>query len=219
MSTLSQHLGLILNADSDPFQRTDIVGNFSTLDQYPGIFICTSTTRPTWTANNAGQNIFETDTRRIINWNGTGWHEIQATSPTWYGSIAPAATISGGNSVTYNVFSLTATRPGTLIVFMQTAFHQLGNHAFALGVIPQIDNANSGLFSPNTQAFQQLPNSSTDAGLWNDYRVTTCIGVRAVSAGTHQIGCSASAPSGIPSSAGQIANVGAVAMLVNSADT
>lgn len=219
MSTLSQHLGMTLNADSDPFQRTDIVGNFSILDQYPGAFICTSSSRPTWGANQAGQMILETDTRRIIHWNGSGWHEIQATAPGWYGSISPAATISGGNTVTYNIFSLTATRPGTLVVWIQSNIHTVSNRALGFGTVPQIDGANSALFGGSTQAYQQAPASQAGTGLFNDYRVTTCMGIRAVSAGTHTVGCVISVPSGVPASAGQINNVAAFAQLVNTTDT
>lgn len=50
--------------------------NFDTLDNNPGVFVCTSTTRPTgpWT----GRMIYETDSQLVRVWNGTEWARFEA---------------------------------------------------------------------------------------------------------------------------------------------
>ncbi len=49
--------------------------NADTLDAHPGIKSCTSTTRPAdpW----PGQVVFETDTSKLMLFDGSAWREIQ----------------------------------------------------------------------------------------------------------------------------------------------
>jgi hypothetical protein len=44
------------------FSLDDLSDNWEALDDHPGVYLCTSTTRPDWGADNAGQLIFEGDT-------------------------------------------------------------------------------------------------------------------------------------------------------------
>lgn len=73
MSSLTTRLALKRPDGTDPFLRTDFVNNWNKLDQYPGIFICTSGTRPTWGDGQIGMAIYETDTKREYKWDGAAW--------------------------------------------------------------------------------------------------------------------------------------------------
>ena len=75
MSTRTTKMNLVSNSGSDSFLLQDFATNWNTLDSAPGIYICTSQTRPTWGSNQAGRAIVETDTFRNLIWNGGNWQE------------------------------------------------------------------------------------------------------------------------------------------------
>lgn len=192
MSTLSQHLGLILNDPSDPFKRTDQVGNWQKLDQYPGTFICTSTTRPSWAAAQAGLSIYETDTRRTVKWTGSAWHEGQTASPTWTGSIAPAVSLATNQTVTYTIGTLTTLRAATLEVKLivegrQNRFPNQGTSALGFTVYPLIDGANASI-NTSAQGFYSQWTETSSSGSYNDYRQIPALGLKSVAAGSHSVG-------------------------------
>lgn len=71
MSTNSARLALIKNTTADPYRVSDYTANWEKLDQHPGRFICTSTTRPaTWGAPQEGMHIYEKDTKLSWVWTG-----------------------------------------------------------------------------------------------------------------------------------------------------
>lgn len=74
MSSLSTRLALKRPDGTDPFLRLDFVNNWNKLDQYPGTFVCTSGTRPSWGDAQIGMNIYETDTKREYRWTGADWY-------------------------------------------------------------------------------------------------------------------------------------------------
>jgi hypothetical protein len=88
MATSTPRLALTKPAGTDLVSLADINANYDKLDTNAGIFLCTSVTRPG--TPYSGQLIFETDTRRILQWSGTSWvnHSIgvlvctTATRPT-----------------------------------------------------------------------------------------------------------------------------------------
>lgn len=111
MSSLSSRLELIINTDADPFVTEDFAANSEILDDHPGIFICTSGTRPTWDVAQNGMSIFETDTNLIWHWDGSAWERLvpkgyvdgdevtsdQSTSSTSYvTAIQVTASIAAG---------------------------------------------------------------------------------------------------------------------------
>lgn len=74
MPVLSTRLGLKRPVGADPFLTQDYYDNLTLLDDYPGVFICTSGSRPAgWGAAHSGMRIFETDTELLWRWNGTAW--------------------------------------------------------------------------------------------------------------------------------------------------
>lgn len=66
-------MGLLVPDTSDPFVTADIAANWSKLDAYPGVFICTSGTRPTWALAQKGLSISEKDTGLRWQWDGTAF--------------------------------------------------------------------------------------------------------------------------------------------------
>lgn len=86
MPSFSPNLGLYIFSDSDTFNLTQYDDNWSILDDYPGNYICASTTRPgsnggpgiggtpaAWGAAQKGQKIVETDTGLTWSWSGTAF--------------------------------------------------------------------------------------------------------------------------------------------------
>lgn len=73
MSTQSPRLGLIKPERPDLFSTADIAANWAKVDQYPGVYVCTSSTRPSWSTAQAGMCIREADTQLEWLWTGTAW--------------------------------------------------------------------------------------------------------------------------------------------------
>lgn len=73
MSSLTARIGLIKPSTADAFSTADIANNWGKVDQYPGSFICTSTTRPAWGAAQIGMGIVESDTGLVWRWTGNAF--------------------------------------------------------------------------------------------------------------------------------------------------
>lgn len=80
MTTPSPRMGLALPSQADRFNTADIRSNWEKLDEAPGSFICTSTTRPSWTVAQTGRKIFETNTGLEWVWTGTTWLRLTGGS-------------------------------------------------------------------------------------------------------------------------------------------
>ena len=89
MASQSRNLGLIVPTTVDDFSTADIAQNWETIDESPGTYICTSTTRPTFTASQPGRFIYEKDTDLEWVWTGTEWRRsspkgmLKKTDGTW----------------------------------------------------------------------------------------------------------------------------------------
>lgn len=77
MFSLSARLGLKRPLDSHGFSRSEHFDNLSLIDQHPGLFICTSDSRPTWGTPHAGMRIWELDTN--LEWRWTGSQFVRVT--------------------------------------------------------------------------------------------------------------------------------------------
>ena len=73
MPTPSTRMGLRVPATTDRFSTADVAYNWQQLDKYPGIYVCTSGTRPVWGANQAGMVILESNTGLPWEWDGTNF--------------------------------------------------------------------------------------------------------------------------------------------------
>lgn len=76
MPSFTDRLNLMRHTLADRFRVQDYANNWARLDQHPGVFICTSGTRPTWGARQEGMCIFETDTQLIWHWSGSEWERL-----------------------------------------------------------------------------------------------------------------------------------------------
>ena len=188
MSTTSQHLGLKIPDGSDPFLRTDFVQNYTTLDSYPGVFICTSTTRPSWGASQNGMMILETDTRRNILWNGTTWKEMLTSPALWYGTVRIGSWLAHSTSLSNTVGTFTTHRPGALFTIATTevAMPIAGNidaniRCTVDGVQVNFDGSSYGEYVHTN--WPGTPNT----GVSHSTTITS-IGYRNVSSGSHSMG-------------------------------
>lgn len=219
MSTTSQHMGIKIPDGSDPFVRTDFVTNYNTLDKYPGNFICTSTTRPTWGPGQTGMCITETDTRRTMLWTGTTWREMLYGPAVWWGSTRPQVLLGYGTMATYVVGTFTVNRPGSLFGITTTEHALPCRGRIGATTRLMLDGADANFDGPNQNGEYvetNFPDTSTfGTNRW--YQTVTSIGVRNISAGTHSIGIRVTTSS---SGTGQIkvTSVRAMAMFVNGTD-
>lgn len=112
MTTLSPKLGLVLPYGPDAFSTTDIRNNWSQIDTAPGSYICTSSTRPTWTTAQAGRKIMESNTGLDWWWDGAAWKRLTPSGLLLTTSGAPAIalrnTVFSTTSSTYVVVTSVA---------------------------------------------------------------------------------------------------------------
>lgn len=74
MPSQTSRLQLLRHAIADRFRVSDYTFNWNKIDQFPGVFICTSATRPnSWSNAQEGMSIFETDTGLVWHWNGSSF--------------------------------------------------------------------------------------------------------------------------------------------------
>lgn len=76
MPTPSAHLGLAVPNTSDPFSTADLADNWDRLDDFPGTYICDSTSHPAWGAAQQGMRILERNTGLEWRWDGAAFQRI-----------------------------------------------------------------------------------------------------------------------------------------------
>lgn len=118
MATYSTYLGLKLNALSDSFLLSDFVNNWTILDGSPGVFICTSSTRPTWTAQQAGRLIFMTDYEQLSFWNGSAWLDCRDAAPVFAAGAYLNTGIAHNTSASFTIINLTVPRTCSLVIVL-----------------------------------------------------------------------------------------------------
>lgn len=70
MTTTSDRLGIEKPTETDDFDVDELAENWQKVDDHPGVFICTSGSRPAWGAPHEGMLIYEQD--RDLYWSWTG---------------------------------------------------------------------------------------------------------------------------------------------------
>jgi hypothetical protein len=116
LATFSTYLGLKLNSATDPFLLSDFVGNWTILDGSPGIYVCTSSSRPAWTAAQAGRLIFMTDYACLSFWSGTAWQDCRDAAPVFAAGVFLNANIAKGTTGTYTLINLSTPRTCSLAI-------------------------------------------------------------------------------------------------------
>lgn len=104
MSLLTTRLGIKKPQDPDPFLVSDFQTNYDLIDSYPGVFVCTSGTKPAWGSSQAGQMIFCTDNKTVLAWTGSAWVSPLALPAAW--------NLFSGLNVTQTAGSPTASTTG-----------------------------------------------------------------------------------------------------------
>ena len=119
MPTPSTHLGINIVSGGENFSTAIYNANWNLLDQYPGIFLCTSSTRPTsWGGNQIGMVIFESDSRLYWQWNGSSFIRFKlkgllgTTRQTAPVSTASTWTPGGSTGLVTVVSQITIIPPG-----------------------------------------------------------------------------------------------------------
>lgn len=132
MPTPSARLGLLKPSTADPFVTADLARNWQKLDDYPGYYVCKSTTRPQWGAAQAGMLISETDTGLLWRWDGTTFNRVnptgmlKTTSGAW--ALAQRSTTFSTTSTTY-VVALSVNNvvvpPGRRTIMVTANWHKI----------------------------------------------------------------------------------------------
>lgn len=219
MPTSSPHLGLLKPTTSDSFVTQDIFNNWGKIDAAPGITICTSSTRPTWSTNQTGMRIFETDTGLEWWWSGTAWRRI--------GPAGLLKTTGGQPAITYQSSSVSNSDPTTFTVVVVaqnivvpdgmrplqiiatwktfTASHELGvgsifrsataNTGTVLGTWQMIDDPSGSHQGGTGASYSAYERSGLSAGTYSwsfQFRVAAYAGGGTAGIGTDGAGGSAS---------------------------
>lgn len=180
-------LGLTRPAGTDAFTRQMFVDAFDDLDTFPGVFVCTSTARPSWGAAQAGMLIQETDTGRIMRWTGTAWTIVEQYTRAYRITNGVNDTLSHGASPSaYSLGTVTLTRTATLNVLMSARIQKAASSAQQITLDPWIDNTTCGFGFDEGIYF---PDGVT--GTTNSYQISVPVyGARAsLAPGAHTISC------------------------------
>jgi hypothetical protein len=184
LATYSQYLGLKLNASTDPFQLSDFIANWGILDASPGIFVCTSASRPSWSSGQAGRLIFMTDIKQLSWFDGTNWNDLRDSSPVFGAGSVVSTSISANASPTFGVCTFVTPRPCALTIIMTGTYWAPSNVQQRLNQVPLLDGVQQPYGGFTGDATTLFGSSSHE-----DYRTVTSLAiVPTVSAGTHTIG-------------------------------
>lgn len=231
MSGSTPRLGLKTPVDSDPFLTVDFDNNYQLLDSYPGVFVCTSVTLPSWTTAQAGMPVFCTDTRTLLTWSGTAWQEPLVAPSAWNLFTSIATSVSSGSTTSFSLGSIASTRAGEALIVVQLNVQPFQSlYAVNLSFQPVVNGGTltgaSGYFAQYGQLYSGAgvgssavsPPGGSPIGL-------TCTGLVAVVAGANPVDLSvfyhaqpATGVGGGPPTAGLVSAVASLVM-VNSVDT
>ena len=185
MATFSTILGLKLNELSDPFQLSDFVGNWDILDASPGTFICTSVSRPSWGAPQAGRLIFMKDLKQLSYWTGTAWADLRDSVPIFAGGTFLSVKCNPGSTGTFNILTFTTPRPSALAFFASATYNYPNNKTQDIFQTVTFDGVAQFLgYREQLRMVATVGDNGAEAGL-NAASVGT---VTSVSAGQHKIG-------------------------------
>lgn len=186
MATFSNYLGLKLNQSTDPFLLSDFIANWDILDASPGIYICTSTTRPSWSSGQAGRLIFMTDLKQTSYWNGTSWQDLRDSVPMFVAGSYFNTSMSAGSSPQFTVCTFTTPRPCSLAIILSATYtcsNQRNQDAYQ-SIIFDGAKQNLGSFREQIRFSGNASDSGNSAGL----NATSLTVVPSVTAGTHTMG-------------------------------
>lgn len=186
MATFSTVLGLKLNAPSDPFQLSDFIQNWGILDASPGIFICTSTSRPSWSAAQSGRLIFMSDLKQLSFWNGTTWNDLRDAAPVFAGGTFVNSVMNPGTTASRNILTLTTPRPCALSIILAGSYSCANNQTQEATQWASFDGVKQqmGGFGETIR----FAGNSGDSGASTSAATVSIAVIPSVTAGQHTIG-------------------------------
>lgn len=185
MSSQTTRMKLKRPDGTDPFLRQDFVDNLNTQDQYPGLYPCTSTTRPVWGAAQNGMCIVETDTRRILQWYGTSWGLVNQYGAAVGLSVTPQVTLGKGTETSYTLGTVSLPRDARLYIIGGARVQQQANLRQGVSIDLTVDGTQANFGFPSRQVW---PEGGSGA-VGQNVDVLSLWGYRSVNAGNHTIGC------------------------------
>lgn len=186
MSSTTPRVGIKTWDGSDPFLRSDFSDNFRKIDNFLTAYICTSTTRPSWGASQAGMKILETDTRRELMWSGTAWRELLQSAPMYQGWARPFATLYSGSVANYTCGTITVHRPTDVLIAVNAELATYTDFKWGYSVYPTINgNACAIGAGGNYATFPNIHPSGH--GIWWSQQVSN-LGSATLAPGTHSYG-------------------------------
>lgn len=186
MATFSNYLGLKLNQSTDAFLLSDFIANWDILDASPGIYVCTSTTRPSWSSGQAGRLIFMTDLKQLSWWAGASWQDLRDSVPVFSQGTFFNTSMSAGSSPQFTVCTFTTPRPCSIAIMLSATYtcsNQQNQDAFQ-SIIFDGAKQNLGSFREQIRFSGNKSDSGNSAGL----NVASLTVVPSVTAGTHTMG-------------------------------
>lgn len=110
MPTPTPRIGYPAPLTTDDYDTSEESDRWFLADDYPGVFICTSGTRPsTWDSIHEGMLIFETDSDLLWRWNGSAFVRAHAVGHLSTNQRTADLTVTSGSYT--NVASASATVP------------------------------------------------------------------------------------------------------------
>ena len=188
MATFSQYLGLKLNSSTDQFLLSDFIGNWTIIDGSPGVFICTSSTRPSWTSQQAGKLIFMTDYECLSFWNGSAWLDCRDAVPVFAAGALFNSSVAHNTSATFTVISLTVPRTCSLAITL-TGTYQCPSGS-SQDVWQRVLFDGVGSTANQLGGYREQARFSANAGTsaTAGHSLTTHQVITGVSPGTHTVG-------------------------------
>jgi hypothetical protein len=185
VATYSTVLGLKVNQLSDPFELSDFVGNWDILDASPGIFICTSVSRPSWGTAQAGRLIFMTDLKQTSYWTGTGWADLRDSVPTFASGGFLSVTCNPNSSGIFNILTFTTPRPCSMSIFASATYQYPNNKTQDLYQSITFDGTTE--YMGYREQVRCAPTGG-DSGVNAGNNATSMVMIPTVTAGQHKIG-------------------------------
>lgn len=187
MATFSSVLGLKLNSQSDPFALADFVANWNILDASPGVFICTSTSRPNWGTSQAGRMIFMTDLKQLSYWTGSAWADLRSSAPIFGGgNYFGNAACNPGSSPVFNVLTFTTSRPSALAIWLTGTYNYPNNKTQDAFQSITFDGVKQMMGGYREQI--RFAGNAGDSGSATGINATSMAIIPAISVGQHKIG-------------------------------
>jgi hypothetical protein len=186
LATYTSVLGLKVNDASDPFLLSDFAANWGLLDASPGIFICTSTTRPNWATAQAGRFIFMTDTKQTSYWDGAAWQDLRNSHPVFAAGNFVNTSMNPGGSPQFNILTFTTPRTSSLALLLTASYTYPNNQSQDFWQSITFDGVKQqmGSFREQIRVVGDKNDSNHSAGT----NATSLAIIPSVAPGQHQVG-------------------------------